>query len=141
MWGDWPGGHPGRAPRRAGASAGSGGTRGAQGCPLADEGRGALLTSYFWRFSFSAYSNLLVSSWYRVSQSSLALSLGRERQRGRAGRSAPGGWGRAPPHPEGRPHVSFSSLRWSMLRGFRRSARTFFFISRAVCFLPLFWSA
>ena len=28
-----------------------------------------------------------------------------------------------------------------MLRGFLRSARTFFFISRAVCFLPRFWSA
>lgn len=35
----------------------------------------ARLTSYFWRFSFSPNSNLSVSSWYRVSQSSLALSL------------------------------------------------------------------
>lgn len=39
------------------------------------------------------------------------------------------------------PHLSLSSLRWSIFRGLRLSARIFFFISRAVCFLPLFWSA
>jgi hypothetical protein len=37
------------------------------------------LTSYFCRFSFSPNSNLSVSSWCRVSQSSLALSLGGRR--------------------------------------------------------------
>lgn len=36
----------------------------------------AALTSYRWRFNFSPNSNLSVSSWYRVSHSSLAFSLG-----------------------------------------------------------------
>lgn len=54
---------------------------------------------------------------------------------------SPGRRARAPPPTWAGPHLSLSSLRWSMLRGFLRSARTFFFISRAVCFLPLFWSA
>lgn len=45
------------------------------------------------------------------------------------------------PGPQRPPHLSLSSLRWSMLSGLRLSARIFFFISRAVCFLPLFWSA
>lgn len=33
MWGDWPGGHPGRVPRRTGASSGSEGTSGCPGVP------------------------------------------------------------------------------------------------------------
>lgn len=38
-------------------------------------------------------------------------------------------------------YLSLSSLRWSMFKGLRLSARTFFFVSLAVCFFPLFWSA
>lgn len=37
-------------------------------------------------------------------------------------------------------HLSLSSLRWSMFRGFRRSLRIFFFFSRSVCFFPPFFS-
>lgn len=59
----------------------------------------------------------------------------------RGWRVSPGRRVWAPPPAPVDPHLSLSSLRWSMLRGFLRSARTFFFISRAVCFLPLFWSA
>lgn len=115
--------------------AGGGGPRGlGWGTPLAGEAGGAPLTSYFWRFSFSPYSNLSISSWYRASQSSLALSLGPQ---GRLG-DGPGSSQRPPPGGGRGPHLSLSSLRWSMLRGFLRSASTFFFISRAVCFLPRF---
>lgn len=103
-----------------------------------------VLTSYFWRFSFSENSYLSVSSWYRVSQSSLAFSLGGgngQMRPEKLWKAAPSGLTETPwPGDPARapPHLSLSSLRWSMLRGLRLSARTFFFISRAVCFLPLF---
>lgn len=59
--------------------------------------------------------------------------------------SAPGGGTQSRPpllevHPTDRAHLSFSSLRWSMFRGFRRSLRIFFFFSRSVCFFPPFFS-
>lgn len=74
--------------------AGGGGPRGlGWGTPLAGEAGGAPLTSYFWRFSFSPYSNLSISSWYRASQSSLALSLGPQRRLG----DGPGSSQRPPP--------------------------------------------
>lgn len=37
-------------------------------------------------------------------------------------------------------YLSWSSERLSMFRGLILSARTFFFFSLSVCFLPLFWS-
>lgn len=123
---------------------GLGGVRGDSGCPGVPAGRRghrSLAHFVFLPLQLLRVLKLVGLQLVQGFPELLGLVPGEGAAEREVGRSAPGGWGRAPPHPEGRPHVSFSSLRWSMLRGFRRSARTFFFISRAVCFLPLFWSA
>lgn len=92
------------------------------------------LTSYFCLLSVSVRSNFSDSSPMSHVHSSLALSLNTNHK----------------PGPVESyllfmmlsnvclTYLSFSSFRWSMVRGFLRSARIFFFFSLSVCFLAPF---
>lgn len=109
------------------------------------------LTSYFCLLSFSLRSNFSASSPISHCHSSLAFSLNTNNHRS--------WWEHVHQYQKQRyvhrlqctlwdnveidikpctafSYLSLSSLRWSTLRAFLRSARIFFFFSLSVCFLP-----